>query len=423
MPGPAVAVDEAGGLLGPVAGQRLDGEVGDAALLGGPGRRLGHTVLFAQDVVLELLEAVGVGGDVLLVVGAFGDPHVGDGELQRGVGVGKDGDPLVGMNRGAVVEVGADVDGLEADLGEPVAQVAREQALDGVRSGLRVAAPEQQQLAVLGDVGVEVGGRHHLPHRLAAPHVLGAPVLAFPAVQVAHLDGVAAQQREQAVGAAVAGAEVLGLAVHVGLGEHGLGPVGLLHAPQLGRHQLGGLVPGDAHVLARAPVLGVAPAGADGPRRPSRVPVHALERIAHPVLGVDPLLVGLADGAQRGAQGRIERLSLRLHLPGVEVLLVVLRLVVEGPDPRDPAVLDVHEGGGTGISRSDEARAPDDLLVRSDVHVSCSPAPQDFRVSGISPRLTSLAVSRAEKYLGVNPSASILTSYLPTARSLNQKSP
>ena len=194
-----------------------------------------------------------------------------------------------------------------------------------MRRRLRVAAPEEQQLRVLGDVGIEVGGRHHLAHRLAAPDVLGAPVLAFPAVQVAHLDGVAAQQRQQPVGAAVAGAEVLALAVHVGLGEHRLGAVGRADPLQLGGHQLGGLVPGDAHVLARAAVLGVAAARAGGAWGAVRVPVDALERVAHPVLGVDPLLVGLADGADDAAHGGLEGLAPGLHLPDVEVLLVVVR--------------------------------------------------------------------------------------------------
>ncbi len=51
---------------------------GHAALLRRPRGSLGHPVLFAEDVVLELVEAVGMGGDVLLVVGPLGQPDMGD---------------------------------------------------------------------------------------------------------------------------------------------------------------------------------------------------------------------------------------------------------------------------------------------------------------------------------------------------------
>jgi len=166
----------------PVARERLDGPDRDTALLGGPGRGLGYPVGPSQHVGRELVKAVGVSGDVLLVVGFFGEPHIGDGQLERGVGVGEDGDPLVGVHSGAVVEVGAYIDGLETHLGQPIAQTAGEHPADGIGSGLRVAAPEQQQLPVLRDIGEDVGPRHHLAYRLAAPDMLGSPVPAFPTV-------------------------------------------------------------------------------------------------------------------------------------------------------------------------------------------------------------------------------------------------
>jgi hypothetical protein len=56
---------------------------------------------------------------VLFVVRPLVQPHVGDGQVERGIGVGQDGDPLVGVDGGAVVQLGADVDGLDADLSEP----------------------------------------------------------------------------------------------------------------------------------------------------------------------------------------------------------------------------------------------------------------------------------------------------------------
>ena len=95
-------------LLGPFAGQGLDGPFGHAALAGSPFGCLGDAVLFAQNIVLDLVEAHGVGLDVFLVVGAFGDPHVDDRQLQGGIGVGQDRDPLVGVDGAAVVQFRAD---------------------------------------------------------------------------------------------------------------------------------------------------------------------------------------------------------------------------------------------------------------------------------------------------------------------------
>ncbi len=230
-----------------------------------------------------------------------------------------------------------------------------------MRCRLRVAPPEEQHLRMLGHVAIKVGGRHHLPHRLAAPHVLGPPVLALPAVQVAHLDGVAAEKGEKPVGAAVTGAEMLGLAVHVRLGEHGFGTVRRAHSLQLGSHQLRRLVPRDAHVAALAPVLRVPFA--------VRIPIDPLERIADSILRIDALLVGEPDRPHRRPHRRLERLALRLELPGVEVLRVVAHVVVKGPDPRDPAVLHVDERGRTGVAPTDEAGASDDLLIRPPSHL------------------------------------------------------
>ena len=112
----AVEVDDGGYLPGPFLGERFDGPLGDAALGRSPFRGLGDTVLAAQHVVLELVEAHYVGRHVLLVVRPFDHPGVGDGKVQRGVGVGEDGDPLVGVDGARVVEVGGDEDLLLAEL-------------------------------------------------------------------------------------------------------------------------------------------------------------------------------------------------------------------------------------------------------------------------------------------------------------------
>ena len=75
----AVEVDDGGYLPSPFLGQRLDGPLRHAALGRGPFRGLGDPVLAAQHVVLELVEADDVGGDVVLVVGPLDHPGVGDG--------------------------------------------------------------------------------------------------------------------------------------------------------------------------------------------------------------------------------------------------------------------------------------------------------------------------------------------------------
>lgn len=118
----AVAVEDGGGLFRPVPGQGLDGPGLDAALLAGPLGGLGHTVLLSQHIGGKLVKAVGVGGDVVLVIGALGQPDVGDGQLEGRVGVGQDGNPFIRMDGGGVIQIRADIYALDAQAGEPVAQ-------------------------------------------------------------------------------------------------------------------------------------------------------------------------------------------------------------------------------------------------------------------------------------------------------------
>ena len=355
-------MEDADGALGPVPGQGLDGVDGDAALLAGPGGGLGHAVLLAHDVGHELVKAVGVPGDILLVIGPLGEPEVGDGQLHGRVGVGQDGDPLVGVDGGAVVQVGTDEDGLDAQLAEPEAQPAGQVHAEAQGGDLRVTAPEQQAVAVLGHVGDEVGLGGHLAHRLTAPDVLGAPVPPLPGVHVAHLQGIAPHEGEQPVGAAVGGGHVLALAVHVRLAQHRLGAVGLLHAQQLVGADLGGLVPADADVLGLAPVLGVA--------LPLGVPVHPLQGIAHPVSGVHPGLVAQAEvGGDHPVRGH-EGAAPGLHGPGVAVLLHILLVVEVGPHPGDFPVVGIHVHQAAAL-RPHEAEADDVLNVRLEFVAQC----------------------------------------------------
>ena len=262
-------------LLGPVTRQRFDCPGGDAALLGGPLGRLGYAILFTQHVGLDLVEAHRVSLDVLLVVRALGDPHVDDGELQRRVGVGEHRDPLVGMDGAGVVHFGTDVHLLEADLAPEEEQPARQLPAKTPRRGLGVASPHHHHVAVLGDVVHDVVGRVHHAHQTLAPDVPGAPVPALPAVRVTHLLGKAAHLVEEQGGATMRGMDELAFTVAVALHQDGQRTVVLVHALDLGRDEVGGLVPGDAHVLALAPILRVA--------LPVGVPVDPLEGVLDPV--------------------------------------------------------------------------------------------------------------------------------------------
>ena len=351
----AVAVEDADGALGPVAGQSLDSIDGHAALLAGPLGGLGNAVLPAHHIVHELVKAVGVLGDILLVIGLFLQPEIGDGQLKRRVGVGQHGDPLVGVDRGGIVQVGADENGLDAQFTEPEAQPAGQMHAEAQRGDLGVAAPVQQAVAVLGHVGDQIGLRGHLAHRLAAPDMLGAPVPALPGVHVAHLQGIAAHQGQQTVGTAVAGRHILALAVHIGLAQHRLGAIGLLHAHQLVGADLGRFVPADADILALAAILGIA--------LPLGVPVHPLQGIADAVLGVHPGLIAQAEVGGQHPVGRGEGAAPGLHGPGVAVLLHILLIIEVGADPGDLAVVGVHIHQ-TAALRSHQAEADDILNIR-----------------------------------------------------------
>ena len=66
--------------------------------------------------------------------------------------LGRIGDPLVGVDGRAEVELGADVDLLDAGLGEEVADVGGVLPGEAPRGGLVVAAPLEDHVAVLDDV-------------------------------------------------------------------------------------------------------------------------------------------------------------------------------------------------------------------------------------------------------------------------------
>ena len=92
-------------MLCPVASERFDLALRDARDGSCPLRCLRHAVLDTKDVILEIVEADGVRGDIVLVVGIFLDPHISQSAMQSRIGVRQDGDPLALMSSARVVEV------------------------------------------------------------------------------------------------------------------------------------------------------------------------------------------------------------------------------------------------------------------------------------------------------------------------------
>ena len=333
---PAVAVSNGHVMARPVAGERLDAVSGDAADRLGPLGRLRHAILLAQHIVFQPVVTDSVRLHVLLLVGALDHPHVGDGQLQGRVGVGQHGKPLICMHGGRVVAVGRDGDVLDAAVIEPVRQLRGELPAPRRCRGLQVAAPVQHSVAVLRDILCRVRGMGVLPDRVHAPRVLGAPVPALPAVGVAGLHGVAPAQFQQPRHAAVRGVHRLALAVAVSLTEDGVRAVLVVDALDLGRDELGGLVPRDAHVLARAARLGVPLA--------LRVPVHALHGMGNAVLRVRAPLVHQREGRRARLHSRLERRAVAPgQRPVVQFFLRVVLVVVHRPDAHELSVL--HVGG------------------------------------------------------------------------------
>ena len=240
--------------------------------LGGPGQRLRA----------QLLPAVDMPGDVVVVQPVLGDQLVHQAQRQRAVGAGQQRQVLVALVRGLGL-ARVDADQLRALalglVGEgPEMQVG----------GDRVAAPDEDQLR-LGEVRqvhadlVPVGGRQ----RRAAGRGADGAVQAGRAqpVEEAARHGLALQQAHGA-----------GIAV----GEDGL------RVARRDRLQAAGdlgdrLVPADA-LEARRFVLGV----------------DALERVQHALRVVGPLRVARDLGAQRAVGAGMLRLA--LHLDDLAVL-------------------------------------------------------------------------------------------------------
>jgi len=63
-----------------------------------------------------------VGDDIVLIVGALGNPFISDSEIQGRIGIGEDRNPLIGMYRHGIIQVGADEYLLDAQFGILVAE-------------------------------------------------------------------------------------------------------------------------------------------------------------------------------------------------------------------------------------------------------------------------------------------------------------
>ena len=224
---------------------------------------------------------------------------------------------------------------------------------------------------VLGDVaqhvpGVVAGlrGRRHAEPLVApgSPEVLGSPVPAFDRVGRAHFARVAAQLAHQRRVHAAARMQVLRLAVTVlADGEHGVGPVRIDDALDLGLHHVERLVPADALELRFAAVGGVDLRGVT-----ARLPVDALQRMPDAVLGVHAVLVGQREVVRSRLVAGREHLVAYLDLPqgGLELLLGVRVQVVDRADAHDLAVLRID---GRQVAARAAAR---DALQRG-----CLPSP------------------------------------------------
>ena len=317
----------------PLMRERLDLTRRNAADGRRPLGRLRLAVLLAEDVVLEPIESVGMRCDVVLVVEVLGHPHIRDGGLQSSIGVRQHRDPLVGMDSGTVVEVGAHVHLLNADLGKPEAVLAGNLTLPAPRRRLHVAAPEQQHVGVLGNVEQQIS-HIELAERILSPHVLGTPVPAFPRVGLTRLIGpIVAEQIHKTRIAAMGSMDNLRLSVTVALHEDRRQPVGVDYAPDFARDEIGRLIPGDPHELALASIFRMAIA--------VRIPVDALVRIENSVLRIDSVFVRIGIRRKQRLHRRMKLAPPRLDRPRLQVLGRIFLVVTHRTHAHDAVVFDI----------------------------------------------------------------------------------
>ncbi len=138
-----VAVRDRCCLSGPLTCQGFDGVGWYTTKWCCPLGCLGDTVFFAQHVIFEGVEAVGVSVYIFFLKGTFSDPGVGNRKVDGCIGIGLDRDPLVGMYGCSIVNLRADEDLLDAQLSEEVQETARHLALPTPGCRFWICAPEE----------------------------------------------------------------------------------------------------------------------------------------------------------------------------------------------------------------------------------------------------------------------------------------
>ena len=287
-------------------GEAADAIGRDAAQGSSPlGGLLHHVVAGAHDIVgvglvlalgalrhRGLVEADAVGVEELVVHLVVHDELVGDGRAQSGVGTRVDGQPLLRVAHGGVIQTG--VDDVDLALGVLAAADPVVVGNGAALAGLRRAGAEAQHQVGVGH-GREARTRHAGKHIRNDPLLLGQRVAAIVAQAAAEQVHETAQRTRR--GAAYARCVV---------DVDSLVAVGVDGVLQLLGDGLKGLVPADLLVLAVATLRAL----------------NALHRVVDAVGVVHPAAVAAA--AQAGA--------------GLRVVEVVGGVAV-GVDPQDLAVL------------------------------------------------------------------------------------
>lgn len=171
---------------------------------------------------------MGMGGNICLVIGAFSNPSICDGKLHRGICIRFDRNPFIRMNSGTIVDIWTNIDRFNADFRKPVAQAAGLLPRPAPGCGFRVAAPEQEQIGMIGNIFPEVG-LCPLSHGILPPNMFGTPIPTFPAVRVTGLYRIAAQQFQQSGLTAMRTMYGFCFAMAIRLGQNGTRPIGTLN--------------------------------------------------------------------------------------------------------------------------------------------------------------------------------------------------
>ncbi len=323
------AAGERGPMGGPLAGEGDDDAGFDAADLRRPAGSLGNAVALAEHVVLELVESVGAGGDVLLVVRAFFQPHIGDGQGQGRRRAGTIGDPLLAHVRRGVVVEGVDEDGLDAPIPQPQAPDGRVGAAIDAVGGVGVVAPRDQELGVAERILEQVVVLGVAQPPVVAVGVGRAPVPAFPAVGVVE-DVGEPDHVEEAGPRSRAVAEVPPVVVGGGPGHDRLGAVIGADALHLAGDEVESFVPADPLVARLAAILLIAVAVG--------IEIHPLHGVEDPFVGIH---AGPLHQGERRHAGFAERgVLLSIHVDGPRGSV---RLVEdERPHLGDLPLLHVH---------------------------------------------------------------------------------